>query len=189
MGKIIAVDADLVLAASDKAWWDWMCKVTKCNAKFPKEDKLEYDLSSYFKVFLETYKRDAMDFWRGTTVYDFIDPVEGSVEAILDLYSIGFEIVVVSHVKGNSNKSKYQFIDRYFGKAISGYVATKEKHYINCDYVIDDRISNLNKFKEDTTCIRLETPYTQNEEPSRDIIVFDTWEEIKNFIIVNENKE
>jgi len=186
VNKTIAVDCDLVLAASDTVWWDWMCRLAGTSHPKPSQRGANYNLSEYLKVALREQGRDPFDFWRGTTVYDFIEPVAGSIAAIRALKKTGFDIIVVTHVKGNSNKSKYQFIQRYFGEYIDGYIATKEKHYVACDYMIDDRNSNLNKFNRNTTCIQLETCYTQDESQLTSTKSLPNWEEIKRFILREE---
>lgn len=175
----IGVDVDLVLASSDIAWFNWLCRVTKTYSKLNVDFKppFNYDLSTYFKDYLDGI--DPYDFWRNEGVYDWIDPVPGSQRALAQLKNeIDCKIIAVSHCKGNHFKSKWQFLKRNFGDNIDSYVVTKEKENVRVDYLIDDRNNYLNKMPEDVTCIRFETPYTQSEEPKREILVKNTWEDI-----------
>ena len=141
----ILVDCDLVLAASDIAWIVWLSSIAKSNDKIHNldyNDLLDYDITSYYKESLQESGRDGYDFWRSTTLYDYVTPVSGAVGAVNKLASLGHEVVVVSSIKGNHAKSKYQFIARHF-PSVNGIIFTKEKHYIDGDYIIDDRVSNL----------------------------------------------
>jgi 5'(3')-deoxyribonucleotidase len=185
MNKIIAIDCDLVLARSDAAWVTWLANVTNSfgtylDAKTP----LDYNLSNYFKGVLGDV--DPLDFWRHEGTYDWVEPVQYSQDALYCLKKAGFTIIVVSHIKGNTNKSKWQFLKRNFGSDIDGYLATQEKQFVRADYFIDDRNSHLNRQSGDVTCIRLDTPYTQDEKAERDIIVAEDWNEVIKTIFERE---
>jgi 5'(3')-deoxyribonucleotidase len=187
MNKIIACDVDLVLAQSDVLWWEWMSRMVGLETIPPIPAIAEYDLSKYFKSRMEVLNIDPMDFWRGDSLYTWCDTIAYSREVLYCLKQSGFKIIAASHIKGNTNKSKFQFLKRNYGELLDAYLATKEKHYVRCDYLIDDRISNLNKMPENVTCIRLDTPYTQDEEPTRDIAICKDWNEILKFILEKEN--
>jgi 5'(3')-deoxyribonucleotidase len=189
MSKIIAVDCDLTIAQSDIAWWDWLCRM--CNTGIDRDEVLrahngvlDYDLTWYFSPLISNLGIDGLGFWRGTNTYDHVSPVEGSIYYLEKLKELGFDIIVVSAIKGNHNKSKWQFLNKFF-PFIDGYIATKEKHYVKCDYIIDDRNDVLNKMKD---CIRIKmaTPYTQKEAIACDSIKLDSWEEIYSFITWRE---
>jgi 5'(3')-deoxyribonucleotidase len=127
-----------------------------------------------------------MDFWRNEGVYDWVDPVNGSLDALMEIKRvIGCDIIAVSHCKGNHFKSKWQFLKRNFGNTIDGFIATKEKYYVACDILIDDRNSYLNKMPDGIGCIRFDTCYTQDEEPTRLMKVCKDWEEITEYLLLH----
>lgn len=180
MPKIIAIDCDLPLAASDVTWWEWMCSVTGTDQRrLPTGDVwiqgVDYNLGSYFDLELENNNVDPMDFWRATNVYDWVKPIKYSQEALVRLKEAGYTIVVVSHIKGNHHKSKYNWLKRHYGDTIDAFVATKEKWTVKCDYLIDDRISHLNSMPEEVTRIQFATPYTQDVQPKGHIYRCEDW--------------
>lgn len=184
---IVAVDCDLTIARSDEAWWKWLCKVTGNTPMLqylPLEDqtKLDYDLRTYFLSDLEKEDRDGYDFWRSTTVYDYVEPAVGSITALKELKEAGYEIIIVSATKGNHTKSKWQFLQRHF-PFVDGFMATKEKRYARCDWFIDDRNDVLNRLGDNVGKIRIATPYTQSEELNSECHRLETWGEIKNLIL------
>jgi len=189
MSKVIAVDCDLTIAQSDVAWWDWMNSVCGTNIPFPSKTEciLSYDLSDYFEAF-NYHKRDLYSFWRSETAYDGVKPMKGAVEALQELSDSGFEIVVVSTVKGNHHKNKWQFLERNF-PFIDGYIATKEKKYVRCDYFIDDRHDVLNRIQGPIK-ICMDTPYTQLEFTNDAVTTSGTpesiWSYILNYIMEKE---
>lgn len=177
----IGVDVDLVLAQSDWAWWSWLHKVSFGNKYLPDQgDLMHYNLSEYF----EMGDKDPMDFWRQEGLYDWIEPVQGSVRALKKLKEeLDCEIITISHCKGNHYKSKWQFLKRYYGSCVDAYMVTKEKNHVNVDMLIDDRVSYLNMMPSNVECIRLETFYTQDAEPTREILVKQNWDEIVKYIL------
>ena len=184
----ILVDCDLVLAASDIAWIKWLRSIAQSNDKvynLSHNTPIDYDLTSYYKESLQESGRDGYDFWRSTTLYDYVAPVIGAVDVISELSYLGHEIVVVSSIKGNHAKSKYQFIARHF-PTVDGIIFTKEKHYIDGDYIIDDRLDNLINHPAKHK-IQFETDYKQSVESNNDIIVCNGWEDISEYIKLNED--
>lgn len=178
----IMVDCDLVLAASDIAWMHWLERVTCSPNLVPEDGPINYDLTTYYKERLDFVGRDGYDFWRSTTIYDYVDPVMGSVEA-MDRLCSKHDVVVVSQIKGNHNKSKVQFLKRHFPK-IKGYVATKEKECTgDYDVIIDDRLTYLNKINSSEK-ILFKTPYTQDEgeECRDDTVIIDGWASVEDYL-------
>lgn len=179
MSKVIGIDCDLVLAASDLAWWSWLNRMCGLNLKIEDFNKpLDYNLASYFKPQLEARRIDPMDFWRSTDTYAWVDPVEGSVEALRQFKDVGKEIVIISHVKGHSLKSKWRFLQQHYPGCIDSYLATKEKYRVAVDVMIDDRDSHLNSMPIEVNRIKLWTPYTQDQQTSDFTHVAKNWSEI-----------
>lgn len=156
---VIAIDVDLTVCKIDVLWWEWLCCITNTMKPFP-EGEVDYDLSEYFRHELGRAGRDGLDFFRQEGVYDFAEPVAGSVKAIKELKDNGHTILFVSAIKGNHHKSKFLFLQKHF-PFMDGFLATKEKQFVKCDVLIDDR----NKFLNLVDCVKIKfyTQYTQCE--------------------------
>jgi hypothetical protein len=142
---------------------------------------VNYNLASYFPEPVN----DGVcpfDFWRGTDVYATVEPVMNSLESLKELSEAGHEIIFVSHVKGNSHKSKYQWLERNCEFEF-GFIATKEKYLLDgaLDYLIDDRLDHFVKL-EKTKPIWFKTHYTQSEENIHNLVPME-WSEIVGKII------
>ena len=176
---VLAIDVDITTLASDQAWWEWLHHM--CGEPAPvlpdgdspyfleelvldlgKKD-VNYNLAAYFPDPINK-RVSAMDFWRGSNVYDLVYPVIGSVKAIEKL-SETFEIVFLTHNKGLHSRSKYNCLERHFGHIPFDYVVTKEKHRVAADVLIDDRNEFVNQFlRKGRVAVKIASPYTQSEE-------------------------
>lgn len=167
---IIGIDVDLTVVRTDKSWWEWLA--SRCDNKRQSlpDGELNYNLASYFPEVSDPY-----GYWRHEDVYDDLTPMEECVDIIRDLCE-RHEVIFISACKGNHHKSKYYFLKRHFPK-MSGFLATKEKQYVNCDVLIDDRNNFLNitpaKHK-----LKLKTQYTQDEELTAVVAHCDDWNHI-----------
>lgn len=160
---VISVDVDLCVVNIDYLWWRWLNNITGYSKTFPPTNNLDYNLGNYFSEELEATGRDALDFFRSEGLYDWAHPINGSVP-VLKLLSETCDIVFVSAVKGNHHGSKYRFLKRNF-PFMKGFIATQEKQYVSCDYIIDDRHKFLNLFDNtEVKRIKFNTPYQQCEE-------------------------
>ncbi len=190
VSKVIGIDVDLTACAIDVLWYVWLermtghtpTEITYAGSDVVYSDKLDtidYNLTTYWKEFLDARGMDGLDFFRGTNIYDFADPIEGAVECVNELYKAGYEIIFISALKGHHHKSKYEWLARNF--KFHGFVGTQEKQYVNCDVLIEDRNKFLNKSKAPVK-IKLMTQYTQCEELTCDVKVCHDWYEIYNYI-------
>ena len=195
---IIGVDVDLTVADSDLSHWNWLQQVSRdgdglCMPNGSSTDLLNYDLGSYFDL---PNHLDSMDFWRLSDIYDerpeetplyitkqihgrTIQPIKNSVQCLQSLSSQGWEIVFVSHVKGAHHKSKVEWLKRHF-PFMDGFIATQEKHYVNCDIFIDDRQNHLNKSSAEYK-IKFDTVYEQDIELKYVDLISNDWVEIEEF--------
>ena len=184
---IIGVDIDLTVAQIDDLWYDWLVRMTGYDPMIDvsydmledSQHLLEYNLSTYWKEQLEERGIDGLEFFRGTHLYDMVDPVHESPKYINELYEEGYDIVFISALKGHHHRSKYEFLGRHFN--FDGFIGTKEKQYINCDIMIDDRNNFLNLSRADVK-IKIFTPYTQDVGLENDVKLCHNWEEIYNYI-------
>jgi 5'(3')-deoxyribonucleotidase len=95
-----------------------------------------------------------------------------------------YNIVFVTHNKGNGGGSKFNCLDRLFGRDNFSYIVTREKHLVRMDYIIDDRNDFLNSCAENgITSIRIKTYHKQLEDAHPHVIEMDNWYEIHDFLI------
>lgn len=164
MRRLLGVDVDLTVVATDQGWLDWlnercskydpgMWKYFDCSSKL----KLPYNLGQLFPQVEDPYQ-----YWRELD-YSQFKPIEGSVEA-LEKLSQYFGIVFISRIKGNHTKSKYYWLKEHF-PFMTEYVATHGKWVMNNSVVamVDDRLDVLKGFDFNKR-IWFNTPYTQSVE-------------------------
>ncbi|CAH9014520.1 putative 5' nucleotidase [Vibrio phage 501E54-1] len=187
---IIAVDVDLTITASDVEWKNWLlhhCEFTGIDAFMEDLDKdaVEYKLSEYF------YCGDLnpFEFWKLPDLYDGMFCDEMSKVVLKHLYDKGWEIIFLSwcYGKGEHMESKHKMLRREYNFIVDTdfhFMTTKSKNLAKCDYIVDDRNSFINQMDEEVQCFKINTPYTQDEELTRDCIVVDSWSEIINMLEV-----
>ena len=179
MKKTIACDVDLTVVASDRAHWEWLCTkagIPRGAGMFDSTLKDEggafpYNLGEVFGMPLA-----AMDFWRQEDLYDALEPMPGSVEVLREL-SARFDIVFATTIKGNHHKSKCYFLKNHF-PFLDGICATKEKKFVRCDYLIEDRLNVLECMPQSVVTVQMATPYKQSSEFTPDYIV-KNWKEVR----------
>lgn len=174
MRKVLAVDVDITLVDTDIAWMRWLDKLTGRDLAYTYGvDNLPYDVSKLYEPYLMN-KTDAMDFWRQEDLYDSMLPQHGSVESLKLLSKWGWDILFVSQIKGNHSKSKFYFLKKYF-PFMAGAIWTKEKHYVRCDAIIDDRNKVLQKMPENVKCLKYWSRYDQEVDLTRPHSYFPGW--------------
>ena len=108
-----------------------------------------------------------------------------TVEVINNLAKQGHRIVFISHCQTNHFKSKVVAAKEWFDipKESFGFLATKEKHFVNVDVMIDDRNIFLNSFGDKVIKIKLDTPYSQCEDLKTSLDFHsNNWHDIGNFL-------
>lgn len=186
---ILGVDVDLTTLRSDKSWWLWLKNMCQDNDLpwniddyINSGNKIDYNLSKHFPP-LKNRNVEPMDFWRQEGVYDHIYPVDGVVDCIKRLMS-DYKIVFVTHNKGNGGRSKFNNLDRLFGKDNFSFVVTKEKYLVRMDYLIDDRNDFLNNCHNyGIIPIKIATPFIQYEEPHPSLLQMKDWREITRYLM------
>lgn len=185
--KLLVVDVDLTIVASDLSWLEWLRKRYPQILNIPEKD-IDYNLAKYFDH-QDCYGCSGMDYWNQFDLYDNLPLIEGCYEALEALKSAGFNFAFTSHTKSGHFSSKTRMLKKIpfvdFSKG-DAYVATHEKGVLSdCAFaVIDDRNKFLNQFGDSVLKVKYDTPYTQCEEPTSqyDLITND-WSKIKDFII------
>lgn len=187
--KTLGVDVDLTTLRSDKSWWFWLKNMAENNDLpwdiddyIDRGHTINYNISTHFPK-LKNENVDPFDFWRQEGVYDLIPPVAGAVDNIRRLMD-HFNIVFVTHNKGNGGRSKFNNLDRLFGRGNFGYMVTREKFLVSMDYIVDDRDDFLNKCPDhDIVPIKIKTPFIQYEKSSKSTIQLNNWDEISEYLI------
>jgi 5'(3')-deoxyribonucleotidase len=184
MVKVAAIDCDQTVVDSAYPWYEWLELKTKAGYEY-RDVCSTYNFSD---VYAEIWRDKEIsghpyDFWRGKNIYDNLYPLPGSVEALAALKERGWDIVFVSTIKGDHHKSKYNFLKKHF-PFMDGFIATKEKGYVNARLVIDDRNSCLNLFGEDVIKIKKVTPFDQDVALNGDgaFASFNYWSTFKAYI-------
>jgi 5'(3')-deoxyribonucleotidase len=172
----IGIDFDICTIRSDIFWLRWLNEAAQNNFTLEQlvEDwgygEVPYDLSALFNM---PKGLRALDFWKCRYLYDTMHP-RPEAKAVLDQWAKeGHELIFISSVKGDHSKSKYLNIMRNFPHT-SGVIFTKEKHYVDVDVMIDDRVDILEKFNGNVTTVQIPTPYKQFSNYTPDIVM--NWE-------------
>lgn len=144
--------------------------------------EIDYNLGKYYPDLTES---ESFSFWKDTSLYQKLKPYQGAVEVINNLAKKGHKIVFISHCQTNHFKSKVVAAKEWFDipKESFGFLATKEKHFVNVDVMIDDRNVFLNSFSDKVIKIKFDTPYTQCEDLEVSLDFHSSnWHDIGNFL-------
>lgn len=184
----VLCDIDVTVAPSDVKWAKWLESVTGC--KLPsknKQSKICYDLTTYVKKELSYNGITGFEFWGMEGIYDDMEPVEGSVDALKSIVAIGGRLVFVSHEMGLHGASKRGFIARHFPFATTT-ILTKEvkgfntKSLVKGDYFIEDRYEGLQDFSKGfIKGVILNTPYINPRPLGIRHTVCDDWTGVKDY--------
>lgn len=170
----IAIDVDITTVETDKAWLHWLNTYSGKNLTL-KDCNYDYNLGKYFPEL-----DDPFDFWRDKRLYDGIVPRLDAFKIINELNKV-HEIIFVSAVKGDHHKSKYNMLKTYFPE-MDGFIATKEKQFVRCDMLIDDRNNFINAMPVNVITIKLNTPYTQEEELVKGTLTVESWAQLNSIL-------
>jgi 5'(3')-deoxyribonucleotidase len=152
-GKLIGVDVDLTVVDTLTPWIKWYEKLTGHNIFKDISHKL-YGIEELMKE-----HKDPLEFWKSSTLYDNLIPIEGSVKT-LECMSNKNDVVFISSCFPEHIKSKEYFLNRNF-PFHKGFISTSQKEFIQCDYYIDDYSKYLRNMKNrnvDCHCMMFESP-------------------------------
>lgn len=181
------IDIDLTFVDSVTSPTGWLAWLNSMSGKNRTAEELNwsYSLGKAFADDLKHLRVDPMDWWRYPGIYDLMQPMNGAVDAVVHLHNLGYDIVFVSHVKGQHAKSKHNLIKRTVPVPYR-FVSTKEKDTVRSgtgnDIFIDDRHEYINqsdaRFK-----FKFNTKWTQFVELNDiGVVVVDTWKEFEDFV-------
>lgn len=184
MTKFIVVDVDATVVDTSFCWFKYLECLTKNKYRYMQElpynseGFIEYNLAKYYPELTED---EAFSFWHNPTLYDNMKPIPEVVEALAGIVG-DVKVVFCSMCRPEHLKSKENFIDREIGQFLQvpyGFVDTADKDSLKADVFIDDRHNFLNMSDTGAVKIKINTPYTQDEELKVPVIAVDTWVEIK----------
>lgn len=95
------------------------------------------------------------------TLYDKVKPVDGAIDAIKFLRSLGHRVIVATTCVIGTELDKFNWLAKH--KVINGekdFLAIADKSLINADVLIDDRPHNLEVFKGVSVCF--DQPYNKD---------------------------
>lgn len=150
--------------------------------QFANMGEIDYNLGKYYPDLTES---ESFSFWKDTSLYQKLKPYDGAVTVINNLVKQGHKVVFISHCQQNHFKSKVVAAKEWFDitKESFGFLATKEKHFVNVDVMIDDRNTFLNSFDDKVIKIKFNTPFTQCEELKTSLdFQSDNWYDIGKFL-------
>lgn len=141
MKKVVAVDVDFTVVDSLSPWMDWFNLLAE--ERVMNEDR-SYNLVPEMKAILARAGLkyiDPLDFWRSQYLYDDLEPLEGSVEALNRIKSHGHDLVFVSSCFPEHEDSKKRFLTKHF--EFDAFISTHDKHFVGYDVLIDDKLEHM----------------------------------------------
>lgn len=152
MRNTIIVDVDQTVVNTGKTWFEWLMErsnksdvlleeridslkyMTSLDDSASYPFRFDYDMGKYFPEVESPH-----DFWEMSTLYDDLVPMKSAVKTLSMLSELGHSIIFVSYCKDGHYGSKRKFINKHF-PFHRGFVATKDKHLVSGDIIIDDRL-------------------------------------------------
>jgi uncharacterized HAD superfamily protein len=192
--EIIAIDADDVLTNTFPVFIKFLNK--KFSTNFP-NDIMEENGYNLNHIQINKFRRqEILNEFHDSPEYKKIEPVKGSVEAILKL-SEKYELVIITARPDMLKEKTKNFIEKYFPKMFSGIHHTtilKERKFIKkseiCNkigakIIIEDHYKNaLDCAEKGIKAIILDMPWNRNEDYSHSNIEHaKNWDEIIKILI------
>ena len=168
MKKIIAFDVDNTVVNAGERFSEfvmdqqWFRDYFSCKEQAREMAFGNYNISNY-NFFKPKHKKIMNDFWKSETLYDSMEVEESAEELIHNLMKRGHYVIFVTHVEGIHAKSKFEMLKRAFGE-LDSFIATREKNFIRCDFLIDDRAYNLMNLHPETQGIYVKTSYSDDSK-------------------------
>ena len=181
--KVIALDVDLVLTNIIPKWHSWLLaqSLSFDEKRFNKDlqhERVDYNITRYYELPMDV---DGFDFWRQHDLYDDAKLLKYAKEVIMNWYMDGHELVFTSYCFSEHEQSKIKFLKRslsFIADEDFHFISTKSKGFVQCDIIVDDRVSFLNQMGNKTLCIKFHTPYTQCEEARQHYITYNNWKDL-----------
>ena len=142
--KIVAVDCDGVCADLTSEWIinrynnDW-------NDNLKHEDITDWNVHQFVKpeCGLKIY-----DYLQDPSLYDNVIPIEGAINGVFYLKSLGYRVIFVTHSTQGHSGRKFRWLFQHgFIEVEDDYVECKDKSLVNASYLLDDYVVNVNSFR------------------------------------------
>jgi 5'(3')-deoxyribonucleotidase len=135
---IIAIDIDDTIANLSDAWlrrynYDF-------NDNLKKKNITKWAVHEFVKPECGT---KIYDYLKDPTLYDFIQPIPDSLEAVEFLRNFGRVIFITAPTLETMGRKYYWLKEHHYIDSLDDYIETKEKYLIKYDYIIDDRYDNV----------------------------------------------
>lgn len=141
MPRSIVVDVDLTLVDTLTPWIGWW--EDKTGSKFD-WNRVTPELSINKQLQEKMPREDSLEFWKDPNLYDNLVPLVGSVNALLTLKSLGYDVFFVSNCEESHVESKRRFLDKFF-PFHDGLINTCQKYSIEADIYFDDHVEYVDK--------------------------------------------
>lgn len=145
----------------------------------PRDYKLPYSIPSIFNI---PEGEDKLKFWDDEYLYDFYDPRKDAVDCLAALNDLDYDVIFVSKVCGRHGVSKTNFINKYFPYN-KGVILTGQKHYVQCDYLVDDSTAVLNTMKDTVKTIKFRDDFDEGVQAVRKHKLVYGFEEVFKYIV------
>lgn len=135
---IIAIDIDDTIANLSDVWLSRYCH--DYNDNLTKKDITKWSVHKFVKP--ECGER-IYDYLKDPTLYNFVEPIPYSLEAVNLLKRVARVIFVTAPTLEVMGKKYYWLKEHGYIDSLDDYIETKEKYLIKYDYIIDDRYENI----------------------------------------------
>lgn len=135
---IIAVDVDDTCANLSDTW------LRRYNYDFgdnlKRSDITKWEIHKFVKP---ECGEKIYDYLKDKTLYNFVEPVPYSLEAINLLKNFGRVIFITAPTLETMGRKYYWLKEHGYTNSLDDYIETKDKYLIKYDYIIDDRWENV----------------------------------------------
>ena len=199
----IAIDVDETLIKKGSDWLEYINKLTGKQETLETlnvgNTLLNYAVDKSFKAKHPEYKdTDFSLFWRQHDLYDG-DIIDKQIIEVIESLNKDYncDIIFITGFMPEHMRSKFNLLQRSFPfldlvstDSDSAFIMTWQKHHVNFDCLIDDRLVFFGKLKDKVLKIQIDSPYSQempNHKLDLNSIKVDLkttdWNQIKDFIV------
>jgi 5'-nucleotidase len=144
---IIGIDVDdtvLRLVGENGICGTWLSLYnTEFNDNLKPEDITDWNIAQFCKP---EGREVLYDYLNYPDIFMGAEPVEGALEAINYLKSLGHRIVYITVTNVENSKSNW-LIEHKFMENMTDFACLYDKSLILCDWLLDDNFDNVNNFK------------------------------------------
>jgi 5'(3')-deoxyribonucleotidase len=195
MSKVIGLDCDGVLADFVGATLDLAHRFT--SLRFKRDDIKTWDIFDYVKDPLNSdLKRTVQRSIEKRGFCQNLKVLPGSIKAVQALRELGEVVCITSPWVTNPTwgYERTEWLREHFGFEWRQIIHTGRKEFVHCDYLVDDRLSNLvewNAYQGRTSrygghAILWDTPHNRQErdrlQVQDGISPMSSWAELEDFI-------